>query len=661
MPKRRSLSPELAPARDVAVGRDGFVALSREPWIKLQPVELMAPGRVVEIRYSTAPTDEVVRPIIRFLSASGARWDSIMPAASEGAGIWCGRVPPETADVWISPTNRKGAFAFRVDAVRTAPLAALVGRRLASPKRSFFAASARMVGLRDEADLNLRWVFGHAETQDFLAWRSRRTATPATSIAGDAPSCLVVLQGGGSLQDFARTHESLAAQTRDDWRLALVGASAEQARFLADRADPRARLCASIAEAQPEAGELVGLFNAGDVFVAHALASFAALFARRPELTIAYCDETRAGTDGRPTPLFKPDWSPMLQRGAPYVGRAAFMTADVFAHQSATGRCAPEEIVAAALAGAANDAVGHVRRALAHVGRPPVEPVAASSIVAASTGSRAKIGIVIPTRDRIDLLEPCLVSVLEKTAHADFEIVVVDNDSVEERTARTLSRLCARDSRLSVAPSPGAFNFSALCNFGAQKLSCDFLLFLNNDTEVLQADWLDNLVAIAGRPDVGAVGAKLLYPTGRVQHAGVVLGMGGVAGHFGEGQAADAPGWLGTLQAPHEASAVTAACLMVERRKFDAIGGFDALNLPVELNDIDLCLRLGEQGWGAICDCRTRLVHHESASRGGGALRPQSVYHKERSYFLEKWRHVIRDDPYFNPSLSLYDRTPKLG
>ena len=137
--------------------------------------------------------------------------------------------------------------------------------------------------------------------------------------------------------------------------------------------------------------------------------------------------------------------------------------------------------------------------------------------------------------------------------------------------------------------------------------------------------------------------------------------MGGVAGHFGEGIGRRALGWLGGSLGPHETSAVTAACLMVERAKFEAVGGFDADNLPVDLNDIDLCLRLNAHGWRTICDCRTMLAHRQSASRGSGALRLQRVYRKEREFFLTRWGAAIRNDPFFNANLSLYDREPKLA
>jgi GT2 family glycosyltransferase len=209
------------------------------------------------------------------------------------------------------------------------------------------------------------------------------------------------------------------------------------------------------------------------------------------------------------------------------------------------------------------------------------------------------------------------------------------------------------DKRLKVLRQAGAFNFSALSNAGAAACTGEYLVFLNNDTQIVTPDWIERLLYFAMDPDVGAVGAKLLYPNGRIQHVGVALGMGGVAGHFGAGLDRDAAGWLCRNLVPHEVSAVTGACMMVARGKFEAAGRFDAENLPVDLNDVDLCLRLGSHGWRTICHSQVVLIHRQSASRGG-AFRLQQVYEKERSYFLDQWRAVIRDDPYFHPSLSLY-------
>jgi O-antigen biosynthesis protein len=650
----------LLPAADVVALETGYRADSVEPWLRASSIDAFPSGRVVEIRYSVGLTDEVVRPIIRFIDKSGERHDSLMPAASEGAGFWRGLIPGDTAEIRISPTNRLGEFSFQLDHVRLLPLTIGAGRRLMSPKRSFFAASARMVGLKAEADLNLRWVFCRAETQNFTAWKARRSSTIAAKPQDQSQAFVIVANGGASPNALARTYASLCAQTHQNWRLAIVGPSSAESVWLAAQHDPRTNGCASFSEIELPANGWVGFFEAGDSLAPQALACFAAHLARYRAHKIVYADEIRIGRDSGAAPIFKPDWSPIRQRFAPYVGRAAFLSGDLVKQAGLPDLMIPERGVDDALRASSASSVGHLRRAVIEsIG--PAPAVFARQAPRSAARLRPKIGIVIPTRDRVDLLEPCLKSVLEKSTYTNFDVMVVDNGSVQPRTIEMLAKAQARDRRLLVVRSPGPFNFSALSNLGAAKLNSEFLLFLNNDTEALQADWLENLVELAAEADVGAVGARLLYPNGRLQHAGVVVGFGGVAGHFAEGQRGGAAGWLGKNLVPHEVSAVTGACLMIERRKFEAVDGFDALNLPIDLNDIDLCLRLAERGWRSICDGRTRLLHHASASRGKGTVRPQKVYKKERDYFSEKWRHVIRDDPFFNPNLSLYDHVPKLG
>jgi O-antigen biosynthesis protein len=190
----------------------------------------------------------------------------------------------------------------------------------------------------------------------------------------------------------------------------------------------------------------------------------------------------------------------------------------------------------------------------------------------------------------------------------------------------------------------------------------EVLVFLNNDTILLSGDWLERLAPPALEPTTGAVGALLLFPDGRIQHSGVVLGYGQDAGHFGAFVREGAASWLGRNQVAHETTAVTAACLALERRKFDAVGGFDAEHLAVQFNDIDLCLKLMERGWRARIDPEIRLVHVESASRGKSLLRSGANQGRdgERRYFRNRWRDVIRDDRFFHPGLSLHSRQPAL-
>jgi GT2 family glycosyltransferase len=260
--------------------------------------------------------------------------------------------------------------------------------------------------------------------------------------------------------------------------------------------------------------------------------------------------------------------------------------------------------------------------------------------------------VVIPTRDCAELLSECLGGLKNTTDYRRFEIVVVDNGSTKPDAVRLLQEI-ATEPGTKVLLRPGPFNFSALSNDGARATMARVLLFLNNDIAMLDRNWLKAMVRWAIRPDIGVVGAKLLFPNGSIQHAGVVLGFGGIAGHIYRRSPRDCPGYLAQLRAPREVTAVTGACIAVERAKFEAVGGFDAENLPVDLNDIDFCLRIAEQGWTNLWTPEATLIHHQSATRGIDPD-PFKLYRKERAYFVQRWSHVIRDDPYFHPGLSLY-------
>ena len=368
---------------------------------------------------------------------------------------------------------------------------------------------------------------------------------------------------------------------------------------------------------------------------------------------VLYGDETTAGGVLR----LKPDWSPILTRFTDLIGRAWIARAD-WARRAIGGRRA---------AGAADDPlpvddgvrVAHLRRVLIHGegsqraarrdgARPPAN----------APDERPCATIVIPTRDRVDLLRRCVES-LQRSERADFEAIVVDNGS-RDGAAVAYLRSVGRDPRFRVLERPGPFNFSALCNAGAAEARAPTLVFLNNDVEAPSSDWLDLLVAWTGLSSVGAVGAKLVYPDGRLQHAGVVIGIDGHAVHFERFRPPDAPGFFGRINVPHEVSAVTGACLAVEKAKFDAVCGFDAVNLPVEFSDIDLCLRLAERGWTALLEPAARLIHREAATRK--VFRSQEKrYASEVAYFKARWRKRLRDDPYFHPVLSLDWHTAALG
>jgi GT2 family glycosyltransferase len=238
--------------------------------------------------------------------------------------------------------------------------------------------------------------------------------------------------------------------------------------------------------------------------------------------------------------------------------------------------------------------------------------------------------IIVPTRDRLDLLQPCLESVFRATAYGDYEVIVVDHASVEAETGAYLRRLSSQH-RLSVLRLEGSFNFSKLNNTAARQATGDVLVFLNNDTQVLNAEWLKELVVNAIRPEIGAVGAKLFYPDGRIQHGGIELGGPTMARHSYRYFPGDHAGYLHRLHVPHRVDAVTAACMAVAADKFHAVDGFDESAFPVAYNDVDLCLKLERAGYCNLWTPYAQLIHKEQATRGEWRDK------REAEAFKRKW------------------------
>jgi GT2 family glycosyltransferase len=239
-----------------------------------------------------------------------------------------------------------------------------------------------------------------------------------------------------------------------------------------------------------------------------------------------------------------------------------------------------------------------------------------------------------------------------KTDYPAIEILIADNESAKPATRRYFDAL-SKDKRVRLVPCPGQFNFSAINNRAVRESRGSVLAFVNNDIEVIGADWLARMVAEACRPDVGAVGAKLLYPSGSVQHAGVVLGVHGSAGHAHRFFSADHAGYMRRLASEQYVSAVTAACLVVERAKFDQAGGFDESAFPVAFNDADLCLRLGACGLRTLYLPDVALLHKESATRARDTSPARrEAYKNEADEFRLRWGRLIESDPCYNPNLT---------
>jgi GT2 family glycosyltransferase len=265
------------------------------------------------------------------------------------------------------------------------------------------------------------------------------------------------------------------------------------------------------------------------------------------------------------------------------------------------------------------------------------------------------VSILIPFRDKPDLLRTCIDSILDKTEYANYEIVGIDNGSIEEATHSLMRSLTARDARVRFVRYDAPFNYSAINNFGARQVKGEYLLLLNNDTEVIARGWLGAMLEYAQRPDVGVVGAKLLYTDKRIQHAGVIVGIGGVAGHAHLMERGDEPGYFSRAQLPQNLSAVTFACAMVRKSVFEELGGLNERELTIAFNDIDFCLRAREAGYLVVYTPYAELFHHESRSRGyEDNAEKQARFSLEIQYMQTRHQQVLeRGDPYYNPNLSL--------
>ena len=265
-----------------------------------------------------------------------------------------------------------------------------------------------------------------------------------------------------------------------------------------------------------------------------------------------------------------------------------------------------------------------------------------------------KISIVIPNKDHMEDLRRCVTSILQKSTYGNYEIVIAENNSETKEIFDYYGEL-EKDDRIRVLRYEGEFNYSKINNWAAAQSSGEYILLLNNDTEVITPDWMENMLMYAQREDVGAVGAKLYFPDGRIQHAGVVIKMGDdrIAAHAYYGAGHDHIGYMGRLCYAQDVSAVTAACLMISKKKFDEVGGLEE-GFAVAYNDIDFCLKVREKGYLNIFTPFAELYHHESASRGYETGEKKERQQRECAVFRSRWPEILdKGDPYFNPNLSL--------
>jgi len=269
-----------------------------------------------------------------------------------------------------------------------------------------------------------------------------------------------------------------------------------------------------------------------------------------------------------------------------------------------------------------------------------------------------RVSIIIPTKDKAEMTDVCIASIFELTDYIDYEVVLINNNSSEDSFFEMVKKWESKEpNRFKCISDNGDFNFSRLMNNAASAATGEYLLLLNNDTEITHADWVKGMVEQAQRKSIGAVGARLLYKNDTIQHAGVIIGLRGIAGHHFVGSDKSAPGYFNYLVSISNFSAVTAACLMVRKEVFDEVGGFDE-DLAIEFNDVDFCLKLKDKGYNNIYLPHVTLYHYESISRGHPHKTKESYerHLQEVKLFQDRWEKYITHDPCYNTNLCLeYD------
>jgi GT2 family glycosyltransferase len=487
--------------------------------------------------------------------------------------------------------------------------------------------------------------------------------------------------------------ESVRAQIYSNWELVIADDASPDPQVAArlrewQAKDARIRVnflaancgiaLASNAAMELARGEFVALLDHDDWIEPDALDEIVQAIAQNPEADFIYSDEDKVDPSGFfQQPFFKPDWSPEMMMSCNYLCHfSAIRTAllqqlggfrtgfdgaqdyDLFLRVTEQARSivhVPKILYHWRLSEHSTSADSGQKPAAVWNGKRALEDALArrgiEARVEATDGARyrvryalreaKKISILIPTRDRLDLLATCIASIEAKTAYPNYEIVIINNGSEKPETLQYFA-----ETRHRVIHYDGPFNYSALCNYGVRESDGEWLLLLNNDVEIIEPGWLTAMAEQIQREEIGAVGAKLLFADGTVQHAGVYFCEHG-ARHAFHGAQRYSGEQIGQLQIVRNYSAVTAACLLTRRDVYNAVGGLDEVRFAVAFNDTDLCLRIRKQGYRIVYTPYAELFHYESQSRGYENQNPE-----ESKALRETWPEVLAHDPYFNPNLA---------
>jgi GT2 family glycosyltransferase len=612
------------------------------------------------------------------------------------------------------PGTFKSGFAIAVEAPRGRALLRLEARLAQGAWVEVFRKSIRapLINLRAIADPQL-WEIGHynawIKRYDTLHRGERRAIRSHINTLAERPLISIVMPVyNPSATHLRKALDSVRIQLYPHWELCIAedASTAPQVRPILERYARRDRRIkvryreenGGIAAASNDAlslttGEFVALLDDDDVLAPLALYFVACEINAHPEAQLIYSDEDKLDLIGRRgNAHFKPDWNPTLFLAQNFFSHLGVFKADLIREAGFRAgfegsqdydlvlRCAErvtgEQIrhiprvlyhwrMSEKSAALNFDAKPHARAAAIkaveeHLARRRIAAEVTSSgdedfrrIRYALPNEKPRVSIIIATRDLVEVLQPCVESVLEQTTYPNFELLLVDNHSRDPAALSFLATI-QRDPRVRVLRQEEEFNFGRLNNFAVGQIESDFVALLNNDLTVINRDWLEEMVSQALQPGVGAVGARLLYPDDRIQHAGVILGGGGVAAHAHKGLPRLNHGYFSRAILAQDLSAVTAACMLVRREAYLAVGGFDEEHLKIAFNDVDFCLRLRRRGYRIIYTPYAEFYHHESASRGlEDTVRKNQRFEAEIKYMHDTWGETLRRDPAYNPNLSL--------
>ena len=440
-------------------------------------------------------------------------------------------------------------------------------------------------------------------------------------------------------------------------------------------------------------GEFIGLLDHDDELSIDALYEYVKLLNQFPKADLIYSDEDKIELNGkRVEPFFKPDYSPFLLLCRNYICHFCMVRKALI---NEVGKFRPGyegaqdyDLILRCIEKTGPEKIFHVPKILYHWRKTPgstaaltdAKPYAFDSAKKALSSylnrnniegevvdgrflgscriknkiiNDYKISIVIPFRDQAQMLRVCLESILNKTTYGNYDIVLVNNSSEQSETYEYLN-VVKDNPKIKIIEYNGAFNYSAITNYAVSQIESDYMIFLNNDTEIISKGWIEAMLEFGQRVDVGAVGALLYYPNDTIQHAGIIIGVGNVAGHSHKHFKRKSNGYYGRIQEVHNLSAVTAACMLTRRSVFEEVNGFDD-NLSHAFNDVDYCLKIKERGYQIVYTPYAELYHHESLSRGyENSPDKRERFKNEIKYFQAKWKEVLeKGDPFYNPNLTL--------